>query len=115
MAFQVVRRTHTTPGGMGPLTSFPLVRPPHRSWGLVSVPFVLSLSLFFLSSIPSVCRSGLGAECEQLDEGVEEGVQPALVGHTLLHHLLLPRVLSCLLYSVGLPGKHKYKHNIQYI
>lgn len=46
--------------------------------------------------------SGFGAEREQLDEGAEEGVQPALVGHALLHHFLLARVLSCLLNGVGL-------------
>lgn len=46
--------------------------------------------------------SGFGAEREQLDEGAEEGVQPALVGHALLHHFLLARVLRCLLNGVGL-------------
>lgn len=51
---------------------------------------------------PSAVDSGFGAECEQLDEGAEEGVQPALVGHALLHHFLLARVLSCLFDGVGL-------------
>lgn len=49
-----------------------------------------------------VASSGFGAEREQLDEGAEEGVQPALVGHALLHHFLLTWVLSCLLNGVGL-------------
>lgn len=57
--------------------------------------FILSL---FLQSV----LSGFGAEREQLDEGAEEGVQPALVGHALLYHLLLTRVLSCLFDGVGL-------------
>lgn len=64
---------------------------------------------FFLNLpalLPSLCRlvasSGFGAEREQLDEGAEEGVQPALVGHALLHHFLLTWVLSCLLNGVGL-------------
>lgn len=64
----------------------------------------------FFENLPallsSLCRlvasSGFGAEREQLDEGAEEGVQPALVGHALLHHFLLTWVLSCLLNGVGL-------------
>lgn len=67
------------------------------------------LSLFFENLpalLPSLCRllasSGFGAEREQLNEGAEEGVQPALVGHALLHHFLLTWVLSCLLNGVGL-------------
>lgn len=54
--------------------------------------------------------SGFGAEREQLDEGAEEGVQPALVGHALLHHLLLTRVLSCLFDGVGLEKRTKKPH-----
>lgn len=61
---------------------------------------------FFLKivslSCPSPPHSGFGAEREQLDEGAEEGVQPALVGHALLNHFLLTWVLSCLLDGVGL-------------
>lgn len=49
-----------------------------------------------------VAESGFGAEREQLNEGAEEAVQPVLVGHALLHHFLLARVLSCLLNGVGL-------------
>lgn len=41
--------------------------------------------------------SGLGTMAEQFHEGVKKAFQPALVGHALLHHLLLTRVLSCLL------------------
>lgn len=51
---------------------------------------------------PHEANSGFGAECEQLDEGAEEGVQPALVGHALLHHFLLARILGRLLNGVGL-------------
>lgn len=51
--------------------------------------------------------SGFGAEREQLDEGAEEGVQPALVGHALLHHFLLARVLSCLFNGVGLEKRDR--------
>lgn len=54
--------------------------------------------------------SGFGAECEQLDEGAKESVQPALVGHALLHHFLLARVLSCLFNGVGL---EKWDRNTQ--
>lgn len=46
--------------------------------------------------------SGLRAEAHQVHEGGEEAVQPALVSHALLHHLLLPRVLSSLLHAVRL-------------
>lgn len=50
----------------------------------------------------SSMHSSFGAECEQLDEGAKEGVQPTLVGHALLHHFLLARILSCLFNGVGL-------------
>lgn len=60
---------------------------------------MLSLAL---SRRPSLVDSDFGAEREQLDPGAEEGVQPALVGHALLHHFLLPRVLSSLLDGVCL-------------
>lgn len=46
--------------------------------------------------------SGVGAQSEQLYKGVEEGLQPALVGHTLLNYLLLARVLGRLLNTVRL-------------
>lgn len=64
--------------------------------------FVFLKSSHFLSLSLYVVESGFGAEREQLDEGAEEGVQPALVGHALLHHFLLARVLSSLLNGVGL-------------
>lgn len=66
-------------------------------------------SLFFLyflfvnlHSLLFAVTSGFGAEREQLNEGAEEGVQPALVGHALLHHFLLTGVFSCLFNGVGL-------------
>lgn len=46
--------------------------------------------------------SGLGAESQQASEGAIERVQPAVIGHTLLHHLLLPRVVCCLLHTATL-------------
>lgn len=58
-------------------------------------------------TVPPPPSSGFGAEGQQVDEGVEEGLQPALVGHTLLHHLLLTRVFRCLLYTVRLGGIEK--------
>lgn len=71
--------------------------------------FVFSFFFFFFNPIalilyvpPFAVASGFGAEREQLDEGAKKGVQPALVGHALLHHFLLTWVLSCLLNSVGL-------------
>ena len=64
--------------------------------------FFFSPNLHFLLS---AVTSGFGAECEQLNEGAEEGVQPALVGHALLHHFLLAGVFSCLFNSVGLVGR----------
>lgn len=62
---------------------------------------------FFLKIASFSCpfpppHSGFGAKREQLNKGAEEGVQPALVGHALLNHFLLTRVLSCLLNGVGL-------------
>lgn len=65
-----------------------------------------SLFFFFISPPPDSNSfssiSGFGAEREQLDEGAEERVQPTLVGHALLHHFLLARVLGRLLDRVGL-------------
>lgn len=62
-----------------------------------------------MSLSSSYCRcewcappSGLGTEAEQLHEGVKEALQPALVSHALLHHLLLPGVLRRLLDAVRL-------------
>lgn len=57
-----------------------------------------------LHSLLFAVTSGFGAEREQLNEGAEEGVQPALVGHALLHHFLLTGVFSCLFNGVGLGG-----------
>lgn len=69
--------------------------------------FIVFFFCFFFSSLALInsvyaVSSGFGAECEQLDEGAEEGVQPTLVGHALLHHFLLAWILSCLLNGVGL-------------
>lgn len=67
--------------------------------------FVFFNFLFLnLHSLLFAVTSGFGAEREQLNEGAEEGVQPALVGHALLHHFLLTRVFSCLFNGVGLGG-----------
>lgn len=46
--------------------------------------------------------SGLGTKAEQFHEGVKEALQPALVGHALLHHLLLAGIVRCLLNTVRL-------------
>lgn len=51
--------------------------------------------------------SGLAAEAQQFHEGVEEALQPTLVGHALLHHLLLAGVLGRLLDAVGLSREWK--------
>lgn len=59
---------------------------------------------FHLHSLLFAVTSGFGAEREQLDEGAKEGVQPALVGHALLHYFLLTGVFSCLFNGVGLWG-----------
>lgn len=69
--------------------------------------FCVFFHFFFLKIASLSCpfslpHSGFGAEREQLDEGAEEGVQPALVGHALLNHFLLTWVLSRLLNGVGL-------------
>lgn len=58
--------------------------------------------LYFLFFLIFAVTSGFGTECEQLNEGAEEGIQPALVGHALLHHFLLAGVFSCLFNGVGL-------------
>lgn len=77
--------------------------------------FVFSFTFFFFLKIESLScpspppHSGFGAEREQLDEGAEEGVQPALVGHALLNHFLLTWVLCCLLNGVGLEIEDKYE------
>lgn len=42
------------------------------------------------------------AKGQQFDEGIEEGLQPALVGHTLLNHFLLAGIVCCLLDTVRL-------------
>lgn len=57
--------------------------------------------------MPGAPPSRFGTEAQQLHEGVEEALQPALVGHALLHHLLLAGVLSCLLNAVRLLGKQQ--------
>lgn len=67
--------------------------------------FFNPLALINSLSLSAVVGSGFGAEREQLDEGAEECVQPALVGHALLHHFLLAGVLGRLLNGVGLGGK----------
>lgn len=51
--------------------------------------------------------SGLGTKAQQFHEGVKEALQPALVSHALLHHLLLARVLRRLLNTVRLVGKQQ--------
>ncbi len=51
--------------------------------------------------------SGLGTEAKQFHEGVKEALQPTLVSHALLHHLLLAGVLRCLLNTVRLVRKYK--------
>lgn len=80
----------------------------------------LSFFFFFLNLLAVIHSlplftvvSGFGAEREQLDEGAEEGVQPALVGHALLHHFLLTRVLSCLFNGVGLEKWDNYDAQTQ--
>lgn len=79
-----------------------------EGWGC-TVGSIFVFDIFFFSPpnfhfLLFAVTSGFGAECEQLDEGAEEGVQPALVGHALLHHFLLARVFSCLFNGVGLGG-----------
>lgn len=51
--------------------------------------------------------SSLGTEAKQFHEGVKEALQPALVSHALLHHLLLPGVLRCLLNTIRLVMKQQ--------
>lgn len=70
--------------------------------------FLYFFFFFNLHFLLFAVTSGFGAECEQLNEGAEEGVQPALVGHALLHHFLLARVFSCLFNGVGLGGINIY-------
>lgn len=53
------------------------------------------------SSPLSLLLSYFGAEGHELNEGVEKGFKPALIGHTLLHHFLLARVFRSLLYTVS--------------
>lgn len=75
---------------------------PSFNYFVFSFTFFLFFPKIVSLSCPSPPHSGFGAEREQLDEGAEEGVQPALVGHALLNHFLLTWVLSCLLDGVGL-------------
>lgn len=54
--------------------------------------------------------SGFGTEAKKFHEGVKEALQPALVSHALLNHLLLPRVLRCLLNTVRLVRKQQISY-----
>lgn len=54
-----------------------------------------------------VAPSGLGTEAKQFHEGGKEALQPALVRHALLHHLLLAGVLRRLLDAIRLGRKQQ--------